>query len=55
MMKLVHARMGEQRTVSAKPSAKNRIIRLIAMQLFLGMRRYLINALFLFAKAGAEV
>jgi hypothetical protein len=41
----VHARTGEQRTVSAKKSAKNRFMDMIAMQLPLGMRKYIINAL----------
>jgi hypothetical protein len=45
MMKLVHARAGEQRTISAKTSAKNRFMNMIAMQLPLGMRKYIINAL----------
>ena len=45
MMKLVHARTGEQITVSAKTKAKNRFMDIIAMQLPLGMRKYIINAL----------
>jgi hypothetical protein len=45
MMKLVHARAGEQRRISANKSAGNRFVDRIAMQLFLGMRKYLIDAL----------
>jgi hypothetical protein len=45
MMKLVHASAGVQRTISAKTSAKNRFVDMIAMQLPLGMRKYIINAL----------
>ena len=43
MMKLVHAKTGEQRTVSAKTNAKNRFMDMIAMQFPLGMRKYIIN------------
>ena len=43
MMKLVHARTGEQRTVSAKKSAKNRFMDVIVMHLPLSMRKYITN------------